>query len=137
MANITKLSIDKAMVRQLFKAVVNASDELNELSFIHGQNKRRLQVQPMAHASEFYVPNMFNDQIVLTTNGYPDIRGWSDIELANTKVGWESLGIVSSSLLSGETQDHNGNYFSIPQTMAGIEIDLDSDEYQAWYISFS
>ena len=33
--------------------------------------------------------------------------------------------------------DHNGNYHPIPQTMAGIEIDLDSDEYQAWYISFS
>ena len=80
---------------------------------------------------------MFNDLIVLTTNGYPDIRGWSNIELANTKVGWESLGISSSSLLSGERMDHNGNYHPIPQTMAGIEIDLDSDEYQAWYISFS
>ena len=99
MANITKLNIDKATVRQLFKAAAKVLDELNELSFIHGQNKRRLQVQPMAHASEFYVPNMFNNRIVLTTNGYPDIRGWSDIELANTKVGWESLGISSSSLL--------------------------------------
>ena len=33
--------------------------------------------------------------------------------------------------------DHNGNYHPIPQTMAGMEIDLDSDEYHAWYISFS
>ena len=63
------------MVRQLFKAVAKVSDELNELSFIHGQNKRRLPIQPMAHASEFYVPNMCNDRIVLTTDGYPDIRG--------------------------------------------------------------
>ena len=66
MANITKLSIDKATERQLFKAVVKALDVINELSFLHGQNKRRLQVQPMAQASEFqvYVPNMFNDLIV-------------------------------------------------------------------------
>ena len=39
--------------------------------------------------------------------------------------------------MSGERQDHNEIYHPIPQTMAGIEIDLDSDEYQAWYISFS
>ena len=83
----------------------------------------------MAYASEFYVPNMFNDRIVLTTNGYPDIRGWSNIELANTKAGWESLGISSSSLWSGERQDHNGIYHPSPQIRAGIEIDLDSDEY--------
>ena len=70
MANTTKLSIDKARVRQLFKTVVKASDELNEVSFLHGQSKRRLQVQPMAHASEFYVANMSND-----LNGYPNIRG--------------------------------------------------------------
>ena len=73
MANTTKLNIDKATVRQLFKAVAKVSDELIELSFILGQNKRRLQVQQMAHASEFYVPIMYNDRIFLTSNGYPDI----------------------------------------------------------------
>ena len=30
-----------------------------------------------------------------------------------------------------------GNVYLIPQTMAGIEIDIDSDEYQAWFTSFS
>ena len=30
MATITKLNIDKATVRQLFKAVIKASDEINE-----------------------------------------------------------------------------------------------------------
>ena len=30
-----------------------------------------------------------------------------------------------------------GNYYPIPQTMAGVEIDLDSDEFQAWYLAFS
>ena len=94
-----KLSIDKATVLQLFKAVVKASDELNEVSFLHGQGKLQLQVQPMAQASEFYVLNIFNDRIVLTTNGHPDIRGWSDIEFANTKFRWESLRIADSSLL--------------------------------------
>ena len=86
--------------------------------------------QPMAQASEFYVPNGFNDRIDLTTNGHPDIRGWADRELVNTKPGWVSLGIASSSLLSGERQDHAGNWYPIPQTMAGVEIDLDSDEFQ-------
>ena len=27
--------------------------------------------------------------------------------------------------------DHNGNEYPIPQTIAGMEIDVDSDEYQA------
>ena len=56
--------------------------------------------------------------------------------LVNTKPGWESLGIASSSLLSGERADHNGNYYPIPQTMAGVEIDLDSDEIQACFLAF-
>ena len=96
-----------------------------------------LQILPLAQASEFYVPNGYHDRAALTTNGHPDIRGWSDRELVNTKPGWESLGIASSSLLSGERVDHNGNYYLIPQTKAGVEIDLDSDEFQAWYLAFS
>ena len=86
------------------------------------------------------MPNGYHDRVALTTNGHPDIRGWSDPtdrELVNTKPGWESLGIASSSLLSGERADHNGIYYPIPQTMAGVEIDLDSDEFQAWYLAFS
>ena len=27
--------------------------------------------------------------------------------------------------------------YPIPQTMAGVEIDIDSDEFQEWYRSFS
>ena len=77
MANITRLNIDKATVRQLFKAVVKATDEINKTLLIHGQTKRRPQVQPMAQASEFYVQNMINDLILLTSKGpnHPDIRG--------------------------------------------------------------
>ena len=48
---------------------------------------------------EFYVPNVFRDRVAVTAKGYPDISTWSDLELVNTKAGWESLGIVSSSLL--------------------------------------
>ena len=59
------------------------------------------------------------------------------LELVNTKSGWESLGIASSSLLSGERPDHMGNMYPIPRTMAGVEIDLDPDEFQAWYQAFS
>ena len=47
---------------------------------------------------QFYVPNGNTDRIVLTTNGHPDIRGWSDREFVNTNSGWESLGVASSSL---------------------------------------
>ena len=91
----------------------------------------------MAQALEFYVPNMFNDRILLTSKGHPDIRGWSDlVELANTKAGWEALGSFSSSLLSGDEWDHMGSAFPIPQTVAEVKIDMDSDEYQGWYTSF-
>ena len=137
MATTTKLFIDKATVLQLFKAVVNASDEINEKCVFYGEAKRLLQIQQLAQASEFYVPNGFHDRVALTTNCHPDIRGWSDREWVNTKPGWESLGIASSSLLSGERQDHMGNFYPIPQTMAGVEIDIDSDEFQAWYLEFS
>ena len=30
-----------------------------------------------------------------------------------------------------------GNEYPIPQAMAGVEIDVDSTEYQAWYQSFT
>jgi hypothetical protein len=33
--------------------------------------------------------------------------------------------------------DHMGIMYLIQQTMAGVEIDIDSDEFQAWYRSFS
>ena len=33
--------------------------------------------------------------------------------------------------------DINGVYHPIPQTMAGVEIDIDSDEYQSWYVGFT
>ena len=33
--------------------------------------------------------------------------------------------------------DHTGNMYLIQQTMAGVEIDLDSDEFPAWYLAFS
>ncbi len=34
-------------------------------------------------------------------------------------------------------QDTYGNSFPIPQTMAGAEIDTDSDEFQSWYLLFT
>ncbi len=44
MATIAKLKIEKATIRQLFRVVVKATDEINEASFIHGQNKRGYKV---------------------------------------------------------------------------------------------
>ena len=98
MATTTKLNIDKATVRQLFKTVIKATDEINEKSILYGQAKRVLPIKPLAQAAEFYVPNGNQDRIALTTNGHPDIQAWSDRELVNTKAGWESLGIASSAI---------------------------------------
>ena len=84
MATTTKLNIDKATVKQLFKAVIKATDEINEKSILYGQVKRVLPIKPLAQAAEFYVPNGNHDRIALTTNGHPDIRAWSDRELVNT-----------------------------------------------------
>jgi hypothetical protein len=95
-ATIAKLNIEKSTVRQLFRAVVKATDEINEASFFSGQNKRLYKVDNMAQGAEFYVQN-----IALNARGYPDLRAWSDLELVDNKVGWESLCVVSSILLSG------------------------------------
>jgi hypothetical protein len=137
MASNAKLNIEKATARQLFRVVVKATDEINKASFTHGQNKRRYKVDIMAQGSEFYVPNVFRDRVAVTAKGYPDISPWSDLELVNTKAGWESLGIVSSNLLSGVRYDHLHNPYQIPQKMAGVEINVDSDEFQEWYNAFT
>ena len=91
----------------------------------------------MAQGSEYYVPDIFRGRIAVTAKGYPDISTWSDLELVNTKSGWESLGIVSSSLLSGVKYGHMHNPYPIPQTMAGVEIDVNSDEFQDWFNAFT
>ena len=117
--------------------VNSSSGPNNEKSILYGQAKRVLPIKSLAQAAEFYVPNGNHDHIALTTNSHPDIRAWSDRELVNTKSGCESLGITSSILLSGERVDLNGIYRPIPQTMAWVEIDIDSDEFQAWYVAFS
>ncbi len=82
MAYNLKLNIEKATVRQLFRAVVKATDEINEASFLHGQNKHWFKVDTMAQGSEFYVPNIFRDLnhlIALNAKGYPDISSGSDL----------------------------------------------------------
>ncbi len=52
---ITKLNIEKATAHQLFRVVVKATNEINEVSFTHGQNQRRYKVDIMAQGSEFCV----------------------------------------------------------------------------------
>ena len=52
-ANTMKLNIDRATVRQLFRAVTKAADEIKEKSIIYGATKRVLPLQHMAQASEF------------------------------------------------------------------------------------
>ncbi len=66
-----------------------------------------------------------------------DARDWPEHDLVNTKKGWESLGVINGNLISGDHYDHAGNAYPIPQTMAGIEIEVDSEEFQAWYREFT
>ncbi len=47
------------------------------------------------------------------------------------------MGVINGNLISGDNQDYAGNYNQIPQTMAGIEIEIDSDEFQEWYRAFT
>jgi hypothetical protein len=133
MASIAKLNIERATARQLFRVVVKATDKINGASFTHGQNKRCYKVDITAQGSEFYVPNIFRDRVAVTVKGYPEFSMWSDLELVNTKAGCKSLGIVNSSLLSGVKYDHMHNPYQIPQTMVGVEINVDSEEFQEWY----
>ncbi len=125
MATIAKLIIEKVTVRQLFRVVVKATHEINEAYFIHGKNKRHYKVDIMEQGSEFYVPNIFRDRIMVNTKGHQDNSTWSGPELVNNKSGWESLCIVSSSLLSGTKEDHMGYPYQIQQTIAGVEIVVD------------
>jgi hypothetical protein len=91
MATIAKLNIEKTTKCQLFRAAIKATDEINEASFLHGQNKLhyKLEVDTMAQGSEFYVPNIFRNRIALSAKGYPDICTWSDLDLMNNKAFWE------------------------------------------------
>jgi hypothetical protein len=65
------------------------------------------------------------------------MRDWSDHVLVNIKPGWEDVGVINGNLILGNSQDHDGNDYPIPQTMTGVKIDGDSDEFQAWYKAFT
>ncbi len=81
MATIAELNIEKATVlQQLYdndnRVVVKATDEINESSFLYGQNKRQYKVDTMAQGSEFYVPKIFRDWITLNANRYQLTWNW-------------------------------------------------------------
>jgi hypothetical protein len=58
------------------------------------------------------------------------MRNWPHHELVNDKPGWDSLGTINGNLISGCYQDCAGNNYLTPQTMAGVEIDMNFDEFQ-------
>ena len=45
--------------------------------------------------------------------------------------------MINGNLISGVHYDYANNPYLIPQTMAGVEIDVDSDEFQEWYRAFT
>ncbi len=69
MASASKLIFVKSTVCQLFRVVVKATEKINKASFTHDQNKCSYKVDIMAQGSEFYVPNIFRDCIVVTAKG--------------------------------------------------------------------
>ncbi len=89
-----------------------------------------------ASTSRAYSPNQFTGTIVLK-NGCSWMRVRPDRELVNNKPGRESSRVVNWSLISGVHYDYAGNKYPIPQTMAGVGIDVDFDEFQEWYKSFT
>ena len=115
-----KINIDTS-VKQLLKAVVTATDEINETSMLYGpQNlaqKRRLLVSPIARASDFHVPNQycepnFFEERTSRPQALGRLRaGQYQYELVNTKDGWEALGIKIGNLTSSTFFD---NFVSDP-----------------------
>ena len=137
MTTITvKINVDKASLEVLFKTIAKFNEELNEISCVHGTTRRRLQMKAQAQTADFYTPYQFTDTIVLR-NGSPGKRNWPDHELVNTKAGWESLGVINGNLISGDHYDYAGNAYPIPQTMAGVEIDVDSNAFKEWHRVFT
>ena len=136
MTTTVKINVDKASLKKRFKTIAKINDELNEIliSFVHGTTRRRLQIKALAQAAGFYMPYQFTDTIGLR-NGSPWMRNWPDHELVNNKPGWESLGVINGNLISGMRYNYAGVAYPIPQTMAGIEIEVHSDEFQEWYRS--
>ena len=131
-----KINVDKVSLKVLFKTIAKMKDDMNETSFEHSITKRRLQIKAQAQAADFVTPNQFSDTIVLN-NGCPWMRDWPDHDLVDTKKGWENLGVINGNLISGNHYNYAGHAYPIPQTMAGIEIEVDSDEFQEWYKVFT
>ncbi len=84
-----------------------------------------------AQATDFYAHNQFSNKIVLK-NGCPWMSDWPNHELVGNKPGWETVGVINGNLILGSYQDYAGNDYLIPQAMAGVDIDVDSDEFQEW-----
>ncbi len=107
--------------------MTQATNEINK-TMINAYWKRNNPLKQIAQ--EFYVPGI-KDRITKTSEGLDTFKDWSGLGLLNNKEVWEELGIAKGTLLSGMYQDTYGNSFPVPPTMAGVEIDTDSDEFQA------
>jgi hypothetical protein len=44
---------------------------------------------------------------------------------------------IEGNLISGYYQEYAGSDYPILQTMAGVDIDVDFDEFQEWYKAFT
>ena len=48
-----KINVDKASLKTLFKTIAKINEDLNEISFVHGTTRRRLQIKAQAQAADF------------------------------------------------------------------------------------
>ncbi len=127
-----KINVGKVSLKVLLKTMAKMTNYMNETSFLHSITKRQLQIKAQAQAADFFTPNLFSDTIVLE-KGCPEMLDWPEHDLVNTKQGWEILGVINGNLISGDHYYYAGHAYLIPQTMAGIDIELDSEEFQEWY----
>ena len=123
-----KINVDKVSFKVLFKTMAKINYNMNRTSFVHSITKRRLQIKAQAQSADFYTPNQFSFEEGLPMDHW--MYDWQDHELVNTKQGWEALGVINGNLISGDHYYYAGNAYPIPQTMAGIEIEVDSEEFQ-------
>ena len=73
-----KINVDKTSLKTRFKTIAKINEELNEISFMHGTTRRRLQIKAQAQAANFYTPNQLTDTVVLR-NGSPWMKNRPDM----------------------------------------------------------
>ena len=124
-----KINVDKVSLKVFFETMAKMNDNVNETSFVHSITKRRLQIKAQARAADFLYAwsifwyNCFEEGLPM--DAWP---AWSWAGQHQAGVG--NFGFINCNLMSGDHYDYAGNAYQIPQNMADIKIEVDSNEFQ-------